>query len=257
MLQTIALNFDGSLLAATDEEGMIRLWDVESGVSRVQPLAGAPDAEWRRTAVGASEDEQIWTIAFSADGRFLAAGSGEGTVWLWDTGSNHALGRPLTGATNSITDLAFSPDGSILAAASWDSTLRVWDVPSGTPRGRPLLGHTGAVWSVAISPSGTLLASAGSDATVRLWHINTGQQRGLPLHGHLGEVFDVSFNSDGSILASSSEDSVRLWDLNDEKWADDACTIANRNMTRSEWRRFLEDTTPYRATCSQFPLSDY
>jgi WD40 repeat protein len=257
MPQTIALNFDGSLLAATDEEGMIRLWDVESGVSRVQPLAGAPDAEWRRTAMGASENEQIWTIAFSADGRFLAAGSGEGTVWLWDTGSNHALGRPLTGATDSITDLAFSPDGSVLAAASWDSTLRVWDVPSGTPRGRPLLGHTGAVWSVAISPSGTLLASAGSDATVRLWDINTGQQRGLPLHGHLGEVFDVSFNSDGSILASSSEDSVRLWNLNDEKWADDACTIANRNMTRSEWRRFLQGTTPYRATCSQFPLSDY
>ena len=82
---------------------MIRLWDVESGVSRVQPLAGAPDAEWRsRTAMGASENEQIWTIAFSADGRFLAAGSGEGTVWLWDTTFLISAlgGAPLTGATD-------------------------------------------------------------------------------------------------------------------------------------------------------------
>ena len=69
-------------------------------------------------------------MAFSPDGRTLAAGSGDGTIWLWNvTNPAHAtqIGQPLTGPTLGVNSVAFSPDGHTLAAAD-GGTIRLWDL---------------------------------------------------------------------------------------------------------------------------------
>ena len=85
-------------------------------------------------------------MAFSPDGKTLAAGSGDHKVWLWnltDPARPIPLGPPLTGPTNSVASVAFSPDGKTPAAGSADHTVRRWnltDPARPTPLGQPLTG---------------------------------------------------------------------------------------------------------------------
>ena len=68
-------------------------------------------------------------MAFSPDGKTLAAAGGE--VWLWnltDPARPAPLGPPLTGPTDRVTSVAFSPDGKTLAAGSDDSTAQMWNL---------------------------------------------------------------------------------------------------------------------------------
>lgn len=73
---------------------------------------------------------RVHSVAFSPDGRTLAAGSYDDTIWLWNV-TNPAdatqIGS-LTGHTGPINSVAFSPDGRTLAAGSADGTIRLWNL---------------------------------------------------------------------------------------------------------------------------------
>ena len=200
----VAFSPNGKLLASTDNDGTVRLWDPATG----QPV-GAP---LRVT----SRPNRLLGLAFSPDGNMLATASGDGTVRLWDPATGHPAGAPLR-ATSGVEGVAFSPDGKLLASANLDGTVRLWDPVTSQPVGAPLRAtrHAGGVWGVAFSPDGNLLASADSDGTVRLWDPATGHPVGAPLRADPGgqAVYGVAFSPDGNLLASADLDgTVRLWD---------------------------------------------
>src|SRR5262249_2608444 len=169
-------------------------------------------------------------LAFSPDGKLLAAGSK--TVKVWDvrsgqevlTGSGHVLFSPdgkrlaigpqvwelatdkevmtLKGPIDDLRWMAFSPDSKHLASVSPDKTVKVWDTASGQEI-LTLKGHTSWVTSVAFSPDGKRLATASADMTVKLW-VLAGTQGILTLRGRL-----LGFHPDGC-LAISADRSVKL-----------------------------------------------
>jgi WD40 repeat protein len=71
----------------------------------------------------------VWSTAFSPDGRTLAAGSTDGTVWLWNVAdpARPSLIATLTGPADHVYSVAFSPSGDQLAASSYEGTVHLWD----------------------------------------------------------------------------------------------------------------------------------
>ncbi|MCG5447731.1 nSTAND1 domain-containing NTPase [Micromonospora hortensis] len=169
----------------------------------------------RLQAIVPMSSKKALGVAFSPDGRRVAATGADGEVRVW-TWAGHGVSGPglaLTGGPEGqVWSPMFSPDGKRLVTAGSDGTVRIWRVDGGA--GPVVLrGHEGPVWGVAFSPDGRSVASAGEDTTVRVWDAHGGG-RPVVLRGHTKVAVGVAFSPDGRRLASSSHDTtVRLWDL--------------------------------------------
>jgi WD40 repeat protein len=169
LVQSVAFNPSGGMLASADGEGAVRLWENPTLINT--GVASGTEAQRLR-----GHEKPVWSVAFSPDGRTLASGSYDRTVRLWDVSSALNTGgasvrevRRLKRHAGGVNSVAFSPDGRTLAAASLDAVV-LWDVERGREVGQ-LKGHTHLVQSVAFSPDGRVLASGSWDKTVRLWRM--------------------------------------------------------------------------------------
>ena len=102
----------------------------------------------------------------------MAAGNADGSVVLWDTGTDEII-RTIVAHRSNVYSVAFSPDGSRLLSGGQDGEAMVWDIRTGEMVAE-LKGHSQPIWSVAVSPDGKRYATGSADLTVRLWDASNG-----------------------------------------------------------------------------------
>jgi len=181
--------------------------EARRGLKQARPLAQL-GAGYQSTFAG--DSSVVFSVAFSADGRFALSGSEDKTLRLWDVTTGQCL-RTLAGHTD-VNSVAYSPDGRFALSGSEDKTLRLWDVTTGQCL-RTFEGHTDWVFCVAFSADGRFALSGSGDKTLRLWDVTTGQCL-RTFEGHQGGVSSVAFSADGRFALSGSGDkTLRLWDV--------------------------------------------
>jgi WD40 repeat protein len=111
-------------------------------------------------------------IALTSDSRFLASGSSDNTIKIWDTTNGNVL-RTLSGHLQPVLTVAINAEGSLIASGSEDASVKLWDMVTGEPR--TLGSHTGPVKEVAFSVDGRQLASL-SNSEVKIWDVASGRE---------------------------------------------------------------------------------
>jgi WD40 repeat protein/DNA-binding SARP family transcriptional activator len=198
---------DPDLLALVGSVGPARLWSVA-----------------RRAPVGTPLQVRgglASTVAFSPDGRVLAAGNrADGTVRLFNLATHTRIGLlKATTYPDEVTGVAFSPDGKLLATGGADGSAILWDLSKQPPVGHPHYPRPDQlglpVGSVAFSHDSSTLAWGMDDGTVVLTRVADGTVlHTLTVTGSKSTwVAALAFSSDGRTLAAGTWDGhERLWD---------------------------------------------
>jgi WD40 repeat protein len=175
---SVAFGPDG-LIASVTSSAVISLWSAATG-ERVRQMTGPP--------------AQFYSLTFSRDGRYLAAGASSGTARVWEVTTGQMV-REFAGLRGYVMAVAFSPDGRYLAAGEWFG-IRIYSLADGVEKAR-LLAHDGDVLSLTFSDDGTRLASGSSDSTALIWDVKrafklpkpeTARKDESALTGHLREL---------------------------------------------------------------------
>jgi WD40 repeat protein len=215
-IASVAISPDGRWLAAAEGRAF-NLFGSNNPVE-AQPsdviLRDLTTGEPGMTLKGSDYD--LYAVAYSPDGRWLASGGLDTIVKIWDAKTGREV-RALGRVRWPIRGLAFSPDSRLLAAACgerWNnvaSDVRLWEAATG--KEEAVLKTRSPAEAVAFSPDGKMLAAGLVNADIELWDVATRQSQGQ-LQAHVQAVWALTFSPDGRRLASLGLDNrLRLWNL--------------------------------------------
>ena len=228
----LAFSPDGKILAGGSYQE-IHLWSVETG-AHLLTLGSQKDSGVVRkfaskilnTPPHEGHTDWIRALAFSPNSRFLATGSEDKTVRLWDLSKGHEVSFPGR-HVDWINTLSFSPNSHLLASGSIDGQIKLWDVQKVFTRVSinhevlkvsmdseiSTIGkHEDGIRALGFSSNSQFLASGGEDGTIQLWAVSSN----FPLStftGHTGWVYALMFLRNDHILASGGgkDNTIRLW----------------------------------------------
>jgi WD40 repeat protein len=200
LINSLAWRPDGKLLAiSTGNE--VALFSVDG--SNLTRLASLP------------HKALIPSLAFSPDGQWLATGSRDGKVRVWQVKSLTSQSSSPTptweaeGHQKGVNSVIFSPDGKWLASGGNDAIARLWNPSSGEALGM-LIGGTFAVPSIIFSPDSKTLAIANGEY-IRLRDPESESITGTLLSEL--PIYTLEYSPDGDKLAAGDiSNGIQIWD---------------------------------------------
>jgi WD40 repeat protein len=200
-------------------------------------------------------------VAFAPDGRRLAVVADNNVVRVIDVATGAIEPHFMESVDAPFTSVAWSPRGDRIATGANGGTVQIWDATSLKRAAPPGRVNSIGVSGVAFNSDGSLLASTSAFAVTQLWLTDTGAPFGGPLVGGDPPIaveslpppdrpdlpFVPSFAPDGGAVYVGSDHPMQ-WSLEPATWASAACAIAGRELTATEWARFLPNE-PQRPTC--------
>ena len=223
---------DGRRLISASRKGKVIVWDTDTwsplhsfqapNGPRLEGLALSPDGTTlaiagrgillvdlptgRQQTLAQPAARDVNCLAFSHDGRLLAAAGPKQFVRLWRT-ADWSLAARLEMDQDTIEGVTFSPDDRILAAVGNQGVIHLID-PETTAFSSIVTGH-GHMWCILFRPDGRSLLTTGMDGAVRLWKLPLDDPRiaiSLPTRSPV----EIAFSPDGSEV-TIADDRGRVW----------------------------------------------
>jgi WD40 repeat protein/DNA-binding SARP family transcriptional activator len=229
--QAVAFSPDSRLVATAGIDGMLRVYGLQT-----RRLVGQEQVR------GSLQD-----LEFSPSGDTIATAGLSGDIAIWNV-RNRRLRRTIPHGV-AVFALRFSPNGAEVATGDLPGNVDFWDPTTGRRVGRTLSGQSGPVFSVSFDPGGTHLMTTSGDGKLRIWDVASGKLVGAPLPGAQSGGWGAFFPSGQRAIALFGSGGGIVWNLDPAVWKKHACRVANRNLTRAEWRSFLPERS-VGAVCS-------
>lgn len=236
---------DGKTFVTGGDDGKIIFWNLETGSLKqeidieketgskaVNKVAFAPNGKIVAVASGKfvlvyepetavrisalSVTDEIWGLAFSPDGRWLAGGGAFGNLYVWEVTKNYGLLKLIDKAhAFSIFTLAFSRDSKYLVSGSdgpsgEDHSVRIWNLET-WKNDKTITDHTDGITCVTFSPNNQFLATASYDKSLKVYSTNGWK----PVFSHSADepVHGLAFSPDNRWLAVGLTGDVSMFSV--------------------------------------------
>ncbi|KAL7754199.1 hypothetical protein RI367_000180 [Sorochytrium milnesiophthora] len=155
-----------------------------------------------------NHEDEVWYVAFSHNGKYLASSSKDGRTIVWNV-ETFKVSTILRGHQDAVAFAAWSPDDSRILTCGNDKRLKMWDAARGVEL-LNLHAHTSSVTACAWLPNGKTFVSGSVDKSLILWSID-----GRMLHKWTGaRVADLCISRDGKRLVVATQDMMfKIYDM--------------------------------------------
>lgn len=150
------------------------------------------------TVVQKGHLKYITCATFSPDGEYLATGSLDNIIKLWDVSTEKEI-RSLNGHTEKIRSVTFSPDGNHVLSASADNTAKVFDVLTGEILFTMEM-PVDRMWQATYDATGTQILTMNDRYLNVVWDAQTGEKLGEFEKSYGTDISAQSFSPDGAKL---------------------------------------------------------
>ncbi len=203
----LALNSEGTLLAFGDSKGKIRILDAKTLTPEKLIFA---------------HSSSVYSVKFSADGKYLASCSRDTTISIWETGSYTEVLRIKT-AGRGLADIDFSPDGATILHCSWymnegvKGIVTLYDTKTGEVKWRTE-HNTHPLVKAEFAPDGRSFGIGSWEWNVAVWNLDSlsAEPRIFDFNDveSYSAVDDFCFSPNGKYLAAATKNNTpRVWEV--------------------------------------------
>lgn len=159
--------------------------------------------------------DTVRTVAWDPQGRYLASGSQDGRVIVWDKSRNQearAFERAGGGPILTV-DVRNDIDSKrcVFAAGDVNGEVMLWDSSKNKPDPAPGHGGAAAIYCVSFSRDGRWLASADADGKI---YFGPWDRKGSVLCRRPAAVLSMTFSTDSAqIVAGYADGVIKAWDV--------------------------------------------
>jgi WD40 repeat protein len=182
-------------------------WFLRPGIANQNAsTAQVYDREGKPLHTLTEREKPVNCLAFTPDGEWVAMGSADGSVRIWDLAKNERpLGGDLPVHQKELGDLVFTPDKKKLVTGDAEGEVKIWDLAK-KEAVKTIAAHKGGLTAIAMSPDGKRFVTVGPAGELRLWGVESGEKLKeweLPT-----PVRNFVFTADGKKLVTANGDTT-------------------------------------------------